>query len=257
MTNILEVRNLTKRFGGLTAVSDVSFDIKNGKIVSLIGPNGAGKTTTFSMLTGLVEPTSGSVRYKGEEITKLPAYKVSKKGIVTTFQKTKVFPTLTVEEAVMVGTHNRVQTNAWDILSHSKNFREQEAQAANKVAEVLKYVGLHEKRKYLCTGLSYGEQRILEVAVAIASSPELLLLDEPAAGLNYKESMDMVDMVYGLRDSGITILLIEHDMNLVMKISDHVVVINFGEKIAEGTPAEVTSNPQVIEAYLGAGGDIQ
>ncbi len=255
--SLLEVKNLTKKFGGLTAVNDVSFYIDQGSIVSLIGPNGAGKTTTFSMLTGLVPATSGQVLLDKKQISGLPAHKISALGVVTTFQKTKVFPELTVEEAVLIGTHSNVQTNLLDVVLHTKKYKHQEAQARQKVLEVLDYTNLLEKKDFLCTSLSYGEQRILEIAVAMAAQPKLLLLDEPAAGLNGAESQQLMNMIYGLRENGVTILLIEHDMHLVMHISDYVVVLNFGEKIAHGTPAEITSNPTVIEAYLGSGGDDQ
>jgi len=253
--NILEVRNITKRFGGLTAVNDVSFDIEKGKIVSLIGPNGAGKSTTFSILTGLACPTSGTIIFQGENIVGLPPYEISSKGIVTTFQKTKVFTTLTVEEATLIGTHDRVNTTVKDILLHNKKFFSEEQKAREKIKEVLQYTNLYEKRKLKCADLSYGEQRILEIAVAMAASPVLLLLDEPATGLNNKESKDMINMIYGLRDYGMTILLIEHDMSLVMKISEYVFVMNFGQIIAQGTTDEITSNQKVIDAYLGAEGE--
>lgn len=250
---LLEITGLTKVFGGLTAVKDVSFQVEKGQIVSLIGPNGAGKTTTFSMVTGLVTPTSGKVIFDGQDVTGWPAYKVAAFGLVTTFQKTKVFPTLTVEEAVMVGTHSKINTSTLDIILRTKHFFSEQEKAEQKVAEILKYTGLYEKRKYLCTGLSYGEQRILEIAVALAAEPKLLLLDEPAAGLNHTESDNLMKMIHGLVRSGITVLLIEHDMNLVMRISDMVAVINFGQRIAFGTPEEVSNNQAVIEAYLGTG----
>ena len=207
------------------------------------------------MITGLVKPTAGTVIFDGEDITGMDAHKVAAKGLVTTFQKTKVFPTLKVEEAIMVGTHCKTDTSTKDILLRTKKYYEQQEIARAKVQEVLEYTNLVDKRDFMCTSLSYGEQRILEIAVAMAASPKLLLLDEPAAGLNHTESEGLMQMIYGLRDSGVTILLIEHDMSVVMRISDHVVVISFGQKIADGTPQEVSSDKQVIEAYLGTGDD--
>ncbi len=249
---LLEVRGLTKVFGGLTAVKDVSFDVEKGKIVSLIGPNGAGKTTIFSIVTGFVKPTRGKVIFDNMDITGWEAYKAAKFGVVTTFQKTKVFPTLTVEEAIMIGTHNKHRTTPLDILLRNKKFYSELERSKKKVTEILKYTGLTGKKNFLCAELSYGEQRVLEIAVAMATEPKLLLLDEPAVGLNLTESNNLMSMIYGLRDSGVTILLIEHDMSLVMKLSDCVVALNFGEKICFGTPQEVSSNEAVIKAYLGS-----
>lgn len=252
---MLEINSLTKAFGGLRAVNNVSFEVEKGQIVSLIGPNGAGKTTIFSMISGLVQPTSGAVRFQGENITGMQSYKVADRGLVTTFQKTKIFPTLSVEDAIMVGTHCRNNTSPVDILLRTPCFYSERKKCIDRVEEVLEYTKLTEKRHYMCTGLSYGEQRILEIAVAMGACPDMLLLDEPAAGLNHSESDVLMGMIYGLRDAGMTILLIEHDMQLVMRISDRVVVLNFGELIAAGTPEEVTKNETVIEAYLGSGGD--
>ena len=252
---LLEVRGLTKVFGGLTAVKDVSFDVEKREIVSLIGPNGAGKTTIFSMITGLVKPTRGKVKFDNMDITGWEAYKVANFGLVTTFQKTKVFPTLTVEEAVMVGTHSKHKTSLLDILLRNKKFYSELEQSRKKVAEILEYTRPTDRKNFMCTELSYGEQRVLEIAVAMAAEPKFLLLDEPTAGLNHTESKNLMNMIYGLRDSDVTILLIEHDMNLVMKISDRVVVLNFGEKLCFGTPWEVSSNEKVIEAYIGSGED--
>lgn len=252
---LLEVRGLTKVFDGLTAVKDVSFDVEKGEIVSIIGPNGAGKTTTFSMITGFVKPTRGKIVFERKDITGWEAYKVANFGLVTTFQKTKVFPTLTVEEAVMVGTHCKHKTTPFDILLRNKKYYSELEKSKKKVAEILEYTKLDDKKSFTCTELSYGEQRVLEIAVAMAAEPKLLLLDEPVAGLNNTESESIMNMICGIRDSGVTILLIEHDMNVVMKISDHVVVLNFGEKLCFGTPQEVSSNDKVIEAYLGSGED--
>lgn len=252
---LLEVRGLAKVFGGLTAVKDVSFNVKKGEIVSLIGPNGAGKTTVFSMVSGFIKPTQGKIIFDNIDITGWEAYKVANLGLVTTFQKTKVFPTLTVEEAVMVGTHSKHKTTPLSILLRNKRFYSELEQSEKKITEILEYTRLTDKKGFMCTELSYGEQRILGIAVAMATEPKLLLLDEPAAGLNHTESKNLMNVIYGLRASGITILLIEHDMNLVMKISDRIAVINFGEKLCFGTPQEVSSNKKVIETYLGSGED--
>ena len=248
---LLKTQTLTKKFGGLIAVNAVSFTIEKSQIVSLIGPNGAGKTTIFSLVTGLVRPTSGQVIFNGEDLTGLPAHVVASKGIVTTFQKTKVFPELTVLEGVTIGRHCRVNTSWLDIVLRTENFKAEERAARDRSMEILEYCNLVEKKDHLCKNLSYGEQRILEIAVAMAAEPKLILLDEPAAGLNPQESIKLMELIYGLRDRGMTVLLVEHDMNLVMSISDKVVVLNFGNKIAEGTPREVSENEQVIQAYLG------
>ena len=253
---LLEVRSLTKTFGGLTAVNDVSFDVKKGEIVSIIGPNGAGKTTIFSMISGLVKPTQGKITFDNMDITEWETYKIAKNGLITTFQKTKIFPTLTVEEAVMVGTHCKHKVSPIDILLRNKKYHFELKQSKNKVKDILEYTKLIEKKNYLCNELSYGEQRVLEIAVAMAAEPKLLLLDEPAAGLNYAESKSLMNTIYGLRNSGITILLIEHDMNIEMKISDRVLVLNYGEKLCFGTPQDVANNEKVIEAYLGSGEEV-
>ncbi len=249
---LLEVRDITKMFGGLTAVKDVSFDVENREIVSLIGPNGAGKTTVFSIISGFVMPTLGTVTYDNKKITGLEAYKIANLGIVATFQKTKVFPTLTVEEAVMLGTHNKHMTSPLDILFRTKKFYSELEISKIKVAKILEHTRLINKKNFMCTELSYGEQRVLEIAVAMAAEPKILLLDEPAVGLNHTESKYLMNMIYDIRNSGVTILLIEHDMNFVMKISDRVVVLNCGKKICFGTPQEVANNEMVIKAYLGS-----
>lgn len=252
---LLEVKNLTKVFGGLDAVKNVTFDVERGEIVSLIGPNGAGKTTIFSIISGFIKPTNGRIIFDNNDITGWEAYKVANFGLITTFQKTKVFPALTVEEAVMIGTHCKHETTPIDILLRNKKFYFELEKSKRIVAEILEYTRLIEKKDSMCAELSYGEQRVLEIAVAMAAEPKLLLLDEPAAGLNQTESKNLIDMICDLRNSGITILLIEHDMNLVMKISDRIVVLNFGEEICFDSPKEVSRNERVIEAYLGSGGE--
>ena len=249
--NLLQIENLTKRFGGLCAVNDVSFGVKKNEIVSLIGPNGAGKTTTFSMLTGIQPPTSGKVVFNGEDVTKYPPYQIARKGMITTFQKTKVFPSITVLEAAMIGTHIIANTGVLNILTRNKKFYCEEGELRKNVVETLKYFSLDKKLDWLCKNLSHGEQRVLGVAVAMISNPSMLLLDEPVAGLNPQESKWMMGLIHGLRDRGTTILLIEHDMSMVMSISDRIVVLNFGNKIAEGTPSAISKNEQVLSAYLG------
>lgn len=249
---LLKIRDLTKTFGGITAVKDVSFDVEEGEIVSLIGPNGAGKTTIFSMITGFTKPTRGKIIFDNIDITRWETYKVANFGIVTAFQKTKVFPTLTVKEAIMIGTHTKHKTSLPDIFLRNKIFYTELDKSKKKVGEILKYTGLTDKRDFMCTELSYGEQRILEIATAMAAEPKLLLLDEPAVGLNQTESKNLMNMIYGIRDLGVTILLIEHDMNFVMNISDHAVVLDFGEKICYGTPREVSCDKKVVAAYLGS-----
>jgi len=248
---LLEVKNLTKKFGGLTAVNDVSFDVQDKEILSLIGPNGAGKTTTFSMVTGIQPPTSGQVVFDGMDITRSDLAYIASKGMVTTFQKTKTFPNITVLEAVMIGAHTQTTTSVWDILSNNRHNQKEEKEIRDRALEILDYFSLGHRKNLLCKNLSAGEKRVLQVAIAMALNPKLLLLDEPVAGLNPQESMRMMELIYGLRDKGTTILLIEHDMKLVMQISDRIVVINFGNKIAEGTPEQISANEQVITAYLG------
>lgn len=253
--NILTVHNLTKTFAGLTAVDEVSFSIKEGQIVGLIGPNGAGKTTTFSMISGFVRPTYGSIKFMDEELVGKSADIVARKGIVTTFQKTKIFQQLSIEQAVMIGTHVHNKAGFADVLLHNKKYYAEEEKAAQRVKEVLDFLGLTDKKDMLCTNLSYGEQRILEIAVALAASPKLLLLDEPAAGLNDSESIQLMNIIRNIREQGITILLVEHDMHLVMNICEEIVVLNFGRMLVKGTPEQVTSNKEVVEAYLGQEGD--
>lgn len=252
---ILEVRNLTKRFAGLVAVDEVSFDMEDGQIIGLIGPNGAGKTTTFSMISGFVRPTFGSIRFLGEEIVGKKADVAAKRGIVATFQKTKIFQKLSIEDAILIGTHVHNRSGFGDCLFHTGRYRREEQKAKDKVYEILNFLGLTEKREELCTNLSYGEQRLLEIAVALAASPRLLLLDEPAAGLNESESVELMKLIKKIREKGITVLIVEHDMKLVMNLCDEAIVLNFGRMLVKGTPKEVTNNPQVIEAYLGTESD--
>jgi branched-chain amino acid transport system ATP-binding protein len=249
--SLLRVNNLTKKFEGLCAVNDVSFEVKENEIVSLIGPNGAGKTTTFSMLSGIEPPTSGQIVFDGNDIVNTPPFRIARMGMVTTFQKVKVFPNITVIEAAMIGSHVLTETNYFDIITRNKRFYNEEKRLKDICEEKLEYFGLSKRKNWLCKNLSHGEQRVLGIAIAMVSKPKMILLDEPVAGLNPQESKWMMSLIDGLRKSGTTILLIEHDMGMVMAISDRIIVLNFGNKIAEGTASEISRNDKVIEAYLG------
>jgi branched-chain amino acid transport system ATP-binding protein len=250
--DLLTVESVRKEFGGLLAVSDLDFTIPVGSIVSLIGPNGAGKTTFFNMLTGVYKPTSGQIVFDGTDVTGKPPHAITKLGIGRTFQNIRLFPQMTALENVLVGMHSRLKGGILGSIFGTPRVRHEERDAHEKGRALLRYSGLGRVDDELAENLSYGDQRRLELARALATEPKLLLLDEPTAGMNPQETAAFTDFLAKLRtERPITILLIEHDMKVVMGISERVTVLDYGEKIAEGTPGEIQKNERVIEAYLG------
>ncbi len=249
---VLELKNITKNFGGISALTDVSFQINEGEIFGLIGPNGAGKTTMFNVITNMFAPTSGEILFLGENISGIKPHKITDKGICRTFQNIRLFSQMSVLENVLVGAHCRNKSGVLKSVFRTKSQKQEEKSNYEVALELLELVGLSRYENTIAENLAYGQQRRLEIARALASNPKLLLLDEPAAGMNETETENLFDLIKKVQQRGVTVLLIEHDMPFVMKLCDRITVLNFGKKLAEGTPTEIQNNQDVIEAYLGS-----
>ncbi|MGA3036259.1 MAG: ABC transporter ATP-binding protein [Vulcanimicrobiaceae bacterium] len=251
MSSILAIKHVTQRFGGLVAVKELDFEVEQGSIIAMIGPNGAGKSTVFNLITGIYKPTEGQIEFNGTEIQGRSTSAIAELGIARTFQNIRLFAFMSALDNVMTGRHSRMRATLADSLLNTPRARKEEATVRERAHEILKFCGLDEQAYSYAANLAYGPQRRLEIARALASDPKLLLLDEPAAGMNPNEKSDLTALIKRIRDTGVTVFLIEHDMALVMQISERIAVLDYGEKIAEGLPDQIRSNERVIEAYLG------
>ncbi|MGH6892077.1 MAG: ABC transporter ATP-binding protein [Dongiaceae bacterium] len=251
MAGLLEISGLTKRFGGLVAVNDVSFEVQEREILSVIGPNGAGKSTLFKLICSFLRPTAGAITFKDERISGLAPHVVARKGVVRTFQETTIFKGMSVRDNVIIAHHLRSKAGLIGFFVGSAIARRDEAEFGRSADEILGFLGLDALKDEIASNLPHGHLRALGIAIGLATNPSVLLLDEPFAGMNHDETMHAVELVRGVRDRGVTVLLVEHDMQAVMRISDRIVVLNFGQKIAEGDPVAIQRNERVIEAYLG------
>lgn len=249
--SILRVENLTKNFGGVLALSDLTFEVEPGKVFGIIGPNGSGKTTFFNLATGFLRPDRGRILFDGKDMTRLPSHRIASSGIVRTYQSTSLFDKLSVAENVRIGTHTRTCSGVLDAIFSRRKTKQDREYAGKRVAELLAFTGLAHEEGERAESLSYGDQRRLEIAIALATDPKLLLLDEPAAGMNQAESEALADLVRELRSKDITVLIVEHNMKLMMKLCDRILVLDHGVRLVEDVPENIIKNPEVIKVYFG------